>query len=141
MKIVVDSNIIFSALISGKEIYLDIFKINDIYTPDIVFPELNKYESHLIKKTKLKQAEFRMFVQMLFEKIAVIPKFAISIENWQNAYKICKNIDEKDTPFIALSLELGVPLWTGDKALCGGSKKMGFDNFVTTEKLLQEINN
>lgn len=114
MKIVVDSNIIFSALISGKEIYLDIFKMNDIYTPDIVFPELNKYESHLIKKTKLKQSGFRMFVQMLFEKI-------------------------KDTPFVALSLELGIPLWTNDKALCGGAKKMGFDNFVTTEKLLQGI--
>ena len=52
MKIVVDSNIIFSALISGKEIYLDIFKKHDVYLPDIVFPELNKYESHLIRKTK-----------------------------------------------------------------------------------------
>lgn len=35
MRIVVDSNIIFSALISGKEVYLDIFKKNDVYIPDI----------------------------------------------------------------------------------------------------------
>jgi predicted nucleic acid-binding protein len=50
MKIVIDSNIIFSALISGKEIYVDIFRTNDIFIPDIVFSELNKYEARLIKK-------------------------------------------------------------------------------------------
>ena len=139
MKIVVDSNIIFSALISGKETYLDIFKKNNVYMLDIVFPELNKYEYHLIRKTKLNQNEFKMFVQMLFEEVVVIPKFAISIENWQNAYMICKNVDEKDSPFVALSLELGIPLWTNDKALCEGIKNKGFDNFVTTEDLLKEI--
>ena len=139
MKIVVDSNIIFSALISGKEIYLDIFKKNDVYLPDIVFPELNKYEYHLIRKTKLNQNEFKMFVQMLFEEVVVIPKFAISVENWQNAYILCKNVDEKDSPFVALCLELGIPLWTNDKALCEGIKNRGFDSFVTTEDLLKEI--
>lgn len=53
MKIVIDSNIIFSALISGKEVYIDIFKMNDVFIPDIVFSELNKYEARLIKKTKM----------------------------------------------------------------------------------------
>jgi len=132
------SNIIFSALISGKEIYLDIFRRNDVYIPDIVFSELNKYEARLIKKTKLKQAKFKMFVQMLLEEVTVIPKFAISIEKWQNAYEICKDIDEKDTPFVALSLELEIPLWTNDKTLCERIKKKGFDNFVTTEELLEK---
>ena len=139
MKIVVDSNIIFSALISGKEIYLDILRTNDAYIPDIVFSELNKYEARLIKRTKLKQADFKMFVRMLFEAITVIPKFAISIENWQNAYKICKDIDEKDTPFVALSFEFKIPLWTNDKKLIKGVKKKEFDNFITTQELLEEI--
>ena len=133
------SNIIFSALISGKETYLDIFKKNNVYMLDIVFPELNKYEYHLIRKTKLNQNEFKMFVQMLFEEVVVIPKFAISVENWQNAYILCKNVDEKDSPFVALCLELGIPLWTNDKALCEGIKNRGFDSFVTTEDLLKEI--
>ncbi len=74
-----------------------------------------------------------------FWKTSSFSKFAISIENWKDTYKICKDIDEKDTPFVAFSLELGIPLCTNDKALCGGAKKTGFDNFVTTEKLLQGI--
>ncbi|MCD6318486.1 hypothetical protein J7M02_05415 [Candidatus Aerophobetes bacterium] len=139
MKIVLDSNIIFSALISGKEIYLDILRTNDVYIPDIVFSELNKYEARLIEKTKLKQPEFKMFVRMLFEAIIVIPKFAISIENWQNAHKICKDIDEKDTPFVALSLEFKIPLWTNDKKLMEGVKKKEFGNFITTQELLEGI--
>lgn len=139
MKIVVDSNIIFSTFISGKDYYLNIFRVNNIYLPDIVFSELNKYETYLIKKTKLNQAEFRMLVKMLFDEVTVIPKFAISAENWKNAYHICKDIDEKDTPFVALSLELNVPLWTNDKKLIDGLKKKGFNNILTTEELLKEL--
>src|SRR4030067_2655432 len=108
MKIVIDSNIIFSALISGKEMYIDIFKTNDVFIPDVVFTELNKYETRLIKKTKLKKNEFGTFVKMLFEEITVIPKFAVSPDNWHKAYDICSAIDEKDTPFVALSLELEI---------------------------------
>lgn len=44
MKIVLDSNILFSALISGKEIYLDILQKIRAYTPDFSFIEISKYE-------------------------------------------------------------------------------------------------
>ena len=139
MKIVVDSNIIFSALISGKETYLDIVRINDVYIPDIILSELNQYETRIISKAKLKQADFRLFIRMFFEKVIVIPKFAISAESWLEAYRICNDVDEKDTPFIALSLEFKIPLWTGDKKLIDGIRKKGFDDFVTTEELLEGI--
>jgi len=138
MRVVVDSNIIFSALISGKEVYLDLFKQNDVYIPDIVFSELNRYELRLIQKTKLRQSKFKNFIRMLFEEVIVIPKFAISEENWQKAYKICKDIDEKDTPFVALSLELQIPLWTNDKKLLSGVRLKGFDNIVISEQLFDE---
>ncbi len=139
MKIVMDSNILFSALISGRETYLDIVKANDVYVPDFVLYELNKYETRIITKAKLKQADFRLFVCMLFEKIVVIPKFAISPESWREAYNICSNIDEKDTPFIALSLEFKYPLWTNDKTLLKRLQKKGFDNFITIEELIKLI--
>ncbi len=138
MKIILDSNIIFSALISGKDLYLEIFQRHKVYMPDIVLSEINKYETRLIKKTKMNYKRFRIFTQMLFEGVTVIPKFAISTENWQIAYKLCKDIDEKDAPFVALSLELEIPLWSNDKSLCEGIKKKGFNNFVTTEELLKE---
>ncbi len=82
MKVIADSNIIFSSLISGKGIYIDIFRTNEIYVPDVVLLELDKYEKRLIQKTQINQTEFRKFIQMLFKEITVIPKFAISKEKW-----------------------------------------------------------
>lgn|GEM_PF-2132020 len=80
MKAVIDSNIIFSAIISGKQFYIDIIQSNEFYTPDIVFIELEKYETRIIEKSRLPIEDFRKFVRMLFEKIVVIPKLAISKE-------------------------------------------------------------
>lgn len=42
IEVVLDSNILFSALISGKELYLDIFRSLKIYVPDFVFLEIEK---------------------------------------------------------------------------------------------------
>jgi predicted nucleic acid-binding protein len=139
MKVVADSNIIFSSLISGKEVYIDTFRMNEIYVPDVVLLELDKYEKRLIQKTQMNQTEFIKFIQMLFKEITVIPKFAISKENWYEAYRLCKDTDEKDTPFVALSLELAVPLWTNDKKLVKGLKKKGFDSLLTTEELMIDL--
>jgi len=38
-------------------------------------------------------------------------------------------VDVNDIPFVALALELGVPLWAGDKKLKNGLKRMGFHDF------------
>ena len=57
--------------------------------------------------------------------------------NWRKAYELCRDVDEKDTPFVALSLEFEIPLLTNDKVLCEGLKKKGFDNFVTLEDVLK----
>ncbi|MCG2709257.1 MAG: PIN domain-containing protein [Thermodesulfovibrionales bacterium] len=136
MKAVIDSNIIFSAIISGKQFYIDIIQSNEFYTPDIVFIELEKYETRIIEKSRLPIEDFRKFVKMLFEEIVVIPKMAISKENWQKAYNLCKDVDEKDTPFIALSLELSMPVWTNDKSLTDGLKAKDFNQFISTEQLM-----
>lgn len=31
------------------------------------------------------------------------------------AFEIMKEIDEKDAPFLALALQLGLPIWSNDK--------------------------
>ena len=41
-----------------------------------------------------------------------------------------QNIDEADTPFVALTIELSAVLWTGDKRLKDGLQKQGFNHFL-----------
>lgn len=136
MKIVMDSNILFSALISGKELYVDIFKALKIYVPDFIFREISKYEDRIIKKTQIGN-EFTFFVRELFSEITVIPKFAISSDNFKKAATICKDIDPKDTPYLALSIELDIPLWSNDKGLIQGLLDKGYPNIITTEEIFK----
>jgi len=136
MKIVLDSNILFSALISGKEFYVDILKALKIYVPDFIFAEISKYEDTIIKKTKMGK-EFSFFIKELFSEITVIPRLAISKKNYKKALALCDEIDPKDTPYLALSLELNIPLWTNDKKLIQGLIKKGYTKIITTEEIFK----
>ena len=53
----------------------------------------------------------------------------ITKEHWFEACNLCKDIDETDTPRVALTLELDGLLWTGDKKLKDGLKKKGLNKF------------
>jgi predicted nucleic acid-binding protein len=53
---------------------------------------------------------------------------------------LTKDIDEDDTPFIALGIELNAKLWTGDKVLSKGLAKKGVDIIITTADLKNSLN-
>ena len=134
MEVVVDTNILFSALISGKAAYLDIFRAAKIYSPDFIFLEIAKYEERIIKRTRAKES-FQSFAKNLFSQMTVIPKLAISSNSFSQAYEFCQDIDEKDTPFLALSIELTVPLWTNDKVLINGLREKKYSNIVSNDEM------
>ncbi|WAN69275.1 PIN domain-containing protein [Moorena producens JHB] len=50
----------------------------------------------------------------------------ITAEHLATAYELCRDIDETDTPHVALTIELGGLLWTGDKKLKEGLQRKGF---------------
>ncbi|PSQ84453.1 MAG: hypothetical protein BRD44_00900 [Bacteroidetes bacterium QS_7_67_15] len=47
--------------------------------------------------------------------------------------ELCHDIDETDTPHVALVFELDGELWTGDKKLKEGLRENGFDRFFEPE--------
>lgn len=138
MNVVLDSNILFSALISGKEAYLEILRAVNAYAPDFIFQEIAKYEERIISKTKSKTA-FKLFVRDVFSEITVIPKLGITATSFGQAFLLCQDVDPKDTPYIALSIELGFPLWTNDKKLITGLFEKGYHQIITTDKIFELI--
>ncbi|XCN72392.1 MAG: PIN domain-containing protein [Candidatus Electrothrix aestuarii] len=59
---ILDANVLFSAFISGKELYTLLFSEHTMYLPDFAFLELEKYRKRILKKTKLREEEFQEFV-------------------------------------------------------------------------------
>ena len=129
MKLVVDSNIVFSALISARSIYLEIFEATDVYVPDFIFVEMARYETRIRQQTELEDA-LKLFTQDLFANITVILNIAIASGSFMKAHSLCANIDPEDIPFVALSIDLDMPLWRNDKKLREGLRAKGYTSVV-----------
>ena len=54
---------------------------------------------------------------------------SLTDERLKKGYDLCKDVDEKDIPFVAITIELGGLLWTGDKKLRKGLEAKGFNSF------------
>ncbi|MCF8360435.1 MAG: nucleotide-binding protein [Prolixibacteraceae bacterium] len=129
--VVVDTNLIFSALIpKASKIREILFESNmTFFAPNFLITEIYKHKEKLIKNSKLDESEFYLYFNGIIEKIQFVPIDFISIESRQKAYELCNDIDIKDTPFIALTIDLNLPIWTGDKKLKDGLRTKGFNDF------------
>ena len=144
MKIVVDTNIIFSGLLSPNgtisDLLLNSSNTFNFYSPTYLLDELENHKKKLLKVSGLLEKELDFLQRNLFKKIDLIDLESIRESTWQKAFELTKNVDEFDTPFIALALEMDSPLWTGDKKLINGLDKKGVDWVLTTE-IITEIRN
>jgi len=138
-KFVIDANVLFSAFISGKDIYDILFSTYKIYVPDFAFLELEKYRQRILKKTKLSEFDLQIFVLRLFNNITVVPNLLITKTSLNRGYEICKEIDEKDTVYIAAAIELNIDLITSDKKLFNYLKSHGFNQIVLLGDVINTI--
>lgn len=136
---VIDANILFSALISGKTFYKTLFLKHIFYTPDFALRETKNYQQLIIAKMKGKEDKFRKFTKFLFSNLRIMPEFILSTQSLQQGYHFCKDQDEYDTTYIALSLELGIPFVTRDKPLYHWLKNQGYDKVILFQDLANEI--
>ena len=92
---------------------------------------------HLIHITHLHSTSIR---PRLHKKISFINEEAIADDVWEQARQFTADVDEKDTPFVALALSYEAMLWTGDRKLIEGLKQRGFTQVVDTASLLAHLN-
>ena len=130
-KVVVDTNILFSSLRAKNSGLRRVLEREDcrFYAPNFLMVEIFKHKERILQKSKATEDEVYEILYRTLHKITFINEETISLENFIEAYKLCGNIDEKDTPFIALTLEIEGELWTNDVVLKRGLIKKGFDYF------------
>ncbi|NYB26096.1 MAG: PIN domain-containing protein [Methanobacteriaceae archaeon] len=133
---IVDTNILMSALLkddsqTAKLIKSDLFHL---YYPEDGLTELEYYKEYIISKRdkNLQRKSLEYAITFIFESVNTIPSNFYS-EKLKEAYNIMKDIDEKDTLFLALALKLKYPIWSNDKHF----QKQGKIQVYTTEDVLK----
>jgi len=134
MKLVIDANILFAALI--KDSFTAELIISDelqLFAPEFLLEEFAKYENYIIEKTYRGKDDFKKFLEFLKEYITFIPQKAIApfLETAGNF-----SPDPKDTVYIALALVIKSAIWSNDKKL---KREQNQIEILTTKELVKNI--
>ncbi len=130
-QVIVDTNIIFKALRSKFSKYRRILDRSDInfYCPNYLIAEIFKHKERILKASKADESEIYELLEKTLQNINFVNEEFISLGNLIHANKLCLDIDEKDTLFVALSLDFDAELWTKDIKLKRGLQAKGFNHF------------
>ena len=123
--VIVDTNILFSALLKKNSRFIELLLDSNynFFICEQVLVELFKRKDKLLKASQLREEEIVRIYQILLKRINLYKEDLIAAENLATAYQLCRDIDETDTPHVALTIELGGLLWTGDKKLKQGLQR------------------
>ncbi len=129
--IIVDTNVVFSALMGQPSHFTDLLLGSDyrFYVCELVIVELFNHKEKLKAASRLPEDQIVRVLYTLMRHLNLFKEDLIAPVNRQSAFLLCRDIDETDAPHVALTLELRGLLWTGDKALKAGLRRKGFKDF------------
>ena len=130
MDLVIDSNILFAALLKDSGTSDILFK-HKLYAPEFIFEEFRKYKDYLKGKTKRNEENFNELFDLFERNVILIPKEEIG-PFMEKAEKISP--DAKDVVYLALALKLRCGLWSNDGVL---KEKQDAVRVYTTEELIR----
>ena len=129
--VVIDTNIVFAALRFKNHLFRKTLDRTDIkvYAPYFLAVELFKHKERIREKSQLTEEETIQVLSKILEKITLVNETQISVSNFIKGYELCKEVDAKDTTFVALALECEAELWTKDQELKTHLLSKGFNFF------------
>jgi predicted nucleic acid-binding protein len=141
MIIIVDTNIVFSAILNTKsvigELVLNSEGIFEFWSCHYLLEEIDKHWDKLKKISKLEDGLLIESQRLIYKNINFISEAQIPKTHRLEAYNLIKDIDLDDIVFIALNEYQNSILWTGDKVLITGLKSKGYDGVISTNELVK----
>ncbi|HMP99908.1 MAG TPA: PIN domain-containing protein [Cyclobacteriaceae bacterium] len=143
MRIVVDTNIVFSAVLNTDSHISRIFlysksKLN-FYSTLQLLTELEENKGKLIKISKYTEPQLLRVTELITQRIRFINPALIPKSIYNKAESLTADVDIDDTEFIALSEHMKAKFWSGDKALIKGLKQKGWNRFIETQELFKLV--
>lgn len=141
VKIIIDTNIIFSGLLNSDGTIGDLIfnsdNVFEFYSCTYMREEINKHWGKLKRISKLSDKKLQDSQLQIFNKIHFISEDLIPQKIWLKTEQLLQNIDLDDSDFIALTEYIKGKLWTGDKELYNGLKEKKYKCLLTTQELLK----
>lgn len=114
MKLVIDANIVISALIADSKTRELIVTLEpELLTPAFVHDEIENYEDMIAEKSGMGSDQVRQFIDLLFQYIGVVPAedFYPAIEKADEAIG---DTDPDDVLYLACAIANDAALWSDD---------------------------
>lgn len=129
--VILDTNVLFRGLRSRSESLRDVLLESGhrFVAPKYLIVELFKHKARIVSNTDCPEAEILLYLHEILRRIEFVDEEIISTGSYIEAYRLCRDVDENDMPFVALALELDGEIWTNDEALKIGLTKKGFQRF------------
>ena len=139
MKIIVDTNIVFSAILNSNsrigKILLNSKEHFQFFTCNYLRTEIQRHRNKLLKLTKLTEDQLSELEDLITQHVTFIDERLIPQDHLIKTETQLKAIDPDDTVFVALTKHLEGKLWTGDLQLYNGLKAKRFKNIIRTSEL------
>ncbi len=139
MNIVVDTNIVFSAVLNSLGKIGDLMMNSDslihFFGCDFLKEELLEHHEKLKKISNFSDAEIQVSKGLIFSKITFIDTRLLPTHTLLYAESLVENIDPDDTEHIALALHLECKLWSGDKKLRQGLREKDVFWVLNTDEM------
>lgn len=136
MRIVLDSNILFSALIKDSITRHLILEYEGYFLfPQYVFEELEKHKDYIQRKSRLSEGEFNDLLNIILQKVYIIPNDLLD-KHRRKAQALVSHIDPDDSVFVACCLAYpGSILWSDDKKL----KQITEIKVISTKEMIEKF--
>jgi predicted nucleic acid-binding protein len=136
VKIVVDTNIVFSAILNTNSRIAQVLIYQNpkfqFYSCDYLQTEILRHRDKLLKLTRLSADELTELESFITHNITFINEHLLPEQLVEETQIQLQNIDPFDVPFVALAKHLNAKLWTGDKKLYNPLKEQNFQNIIST---------
>jgi predicted nucleic acid-binding protein len=139
MKIIVDTNVVFSALLNTNSrigrLLLDTRDKFEFYSCKYLQKEIHRHMDKIRRYSGLSNDDLFELISIIESRIFFIDEELLPTSIITEAQAWVSDIDFDDFAFVAIAAHLDALLWTGDKKLINGLRQKGYSRLVTITDL------
>lgn len=114
MELIVDANVVISALIAdGTTRELIVTIVADLSTPSVIRDEVESHRDRVVERSGLPPDLVTTFMDLLFEFIEVVPTDEFS-SRVDEAERAIGDVDPDDVLYLACALARDAAIWSDD---------------------------